>query len=138
MSYHEKVWRANVYIILLASLIILVFSILNFPDRVILASFGFMGFIAVPGAIYRNQLKKEQDEMIKEISRRAMAVSFKLVWFIIFAAIFILYFTHLNDETITIPTLSLQLALWGSFAMIILAQSLAGLYYLKKGVSIED
>lgn len=140
MTYHEKVWKINIGIILGIIIVAIILAIITHGNMyAVMASFGLLGFIALPSALYRRKLKEEQDEMIRKINRKVTMNSIRITWVLMFLSIFLIYYmAPYAGNSILVPAWALWGIIWVTFILTMLMQSIYGLYYMKKGLGDED
>lgn len=138
MSYHEKMWRWNLYVAGCTIGLVILSLILHAPSNITISSFGVIGFAALPLLIYRKKIKEERDEMMREIEIRAKSISLRVVFVLLSFSIIGIFLYQYKSEVIEISSVLLISILWVAFVLLVLIQSLAGLYYLKKGIKSED
>ena len=140
MTYHEKVWWLNIAIIAATVVVGVILYILTHGNmNVVMASFGLLGFIALPALIYRKKLEEEQDEMMRKIESKVIMHSFRITWALMFLAILLVY--HLAPSgggNLLVPVWALWGILWGTFLLTMLIQSIYGIYYINRGLGDED
>ncbi len=140
MTYHEKVWKINIEVITATIIIAVILAIVTHGNiYAVMASFGLLGFVALPSALYRRKLKEERDEMIRKIERKVTTNSIRVTWFLMFLSIFLIYhFAPSADDKILVPVWALWGIIWAIFILTLLMQSVYGLYYMKRGLGDED
>ncbi len=138
MCYHERIWRSNLYITGCSILLSLLLLALRTPSNVVLSSFGILGFAVFPLLFYRKKLKEERDEMIREIERRAKTLSLRVTFIFLFLVLWFIFILHSNAEVVKISSLLLVTILWLTLLLLLVIQSVVGLYYLKKGIKSEN
>ena len=140
MTYHEKVWKINIGIIVATIIIAIILSVVTHGNiHAVMASFGLLGFIALPSLVYRKKLREEQDEMIRKIERKVTMNSIRITWLLMFLSIFIIYhFAPSANDKILVPVWALWGVIWITFVLTLLMQSISGLYYMKRGLGDED